>query len=216
MNGQACRRSQSYRGGFPCQPFSTAGLRRGQSDDRYLWPEMLRVVSELRPAWLLGENVAGILSMEIDDILSSLEDTGYQARAFLFPAHAVGAPHRRDRVAIVAYANGNGRADASIAEASADPPIRQAHNGNSAGQEGKHPWPEQFCRSEIEANWGRCIGQSVPSEFCRVADGLPDEMDRLKCLGNAVVPAQFYPIFRAIAAIEGGKGDKNERPGISP
>ena len=90
-------------GGFPCQPFSNAGKRRGAADDRYLWPEMLRVIQELRPTWVVGENVAGIVSLALDTVLSDLEIQGYQARAFIIPACGVDAPHRRDRVAIVAY-----------------------------------------------------------------------------------------------------------------
>ena len=93
-------------GGFPCQPFSIAGKRRGTEDDRYLWPEMVRVVKELRPAWVVGENVAGIVRMALPGILSELEACGYRTRTFLIPACAVGARHRRYRVAVVAHADG--------------------------------------------------------------------------------------------------------------
>ena len=92
-------------GGFPCQPFSTAGKRRGKEDDRCLWPEMLRVISEIRPAWVVGENVAGIVSMALDTVLSDLESIGYACQAFVIPACAVDAPHRRDRCAIIANAD---------------------------------------------------------------------------------------------------------------
>lgn len=93
-------------GGFPCQPFSVAGKQRGKEDDRYLWPEMVRVIKELRPTWIVGENVAGIVRMALPDILSELEACGYRTRTFLVPACAVGARHRRYRVAIVGYSNG--------------------------------------------------------------------------------------------------------------
>lgn len=95
-------------GGFPCQPFSTAGKRRGKDDDRYLWSEMLRVIKELRPTWVVGENVAGIVNMALDQALSDLEGQGYQTRTFLVPACGVDAPHRRDRCAIVAYSESDG------------------------------------------------------------------------------------------------------------
>ena len=91
-------------GGFPCQPFSVAGKRRGAEDDRAIWPEMLRVIREAEPAWIIGENVAGIVTMELDNILSDLEALGYAAWPLVVPACAVDARHRRDRVWIVAHA----------------------------------------------------------------------------------------------------------------
>ena len=95
-------------GGFPCQPFSVAGKRRGKEDDRYLWPEMLRVISELRPTWVVGENVAGIINMALDTVLADLEGEGYATGTLVLPACGVDAPHRRYRVAIVGYAQHDG------------------------------------------------------------------------------------------------------------
>lgn len=91
-------------GGFPCQPFSVAGKRGGSGDDRFLWPEMLRVISEAKPAWIVGENVAGIVNMELDRVLSDLEGQNYECWPLIIPACAVDARHRRDRVWIVAHA----------------------------------------------------------------------------------------------------------------
>ena len=101
-------------GGFPCQPFSVAGKQRGKEDDRYLWPEMVRVIKELRPTWVVGENVAGIVRMALPEILSELEACGYRTRVFLIPACAVGARHIRYRVAIVGYTEHNGLSSATI------------------------------------------------------------------------------------------------------
>ena len=96
-------------GGFPCQGFSVAGKRRGKKDDRYLWPEMLEIIKAVRPHWIIGENVAGIVSLALDTVLSDLEAEGYACQTFIIPACAQNAPHRRDRVWIVAHSPRLGR-----------------------------------------------------------------------------------------------------------
>lgn len=90
-------------GGYPCQPFSTAGKRKGQSDPRHLWPAMFSLIEKHRPRWVIGENVAGHISMGLDQVLADLERSAYSTIPFVIPACAVGAPHRRDRIWIVAW-----------------------------------------------------------------------------------------------------------------
>uniref|UniRef100_A0A6M3LA02 DNA (cytosine-5-)-methyltransferase n=1 Tax=viral metagenome TaxID=1070528 RepID=A0A6M3LA02_9ZZZZ len=95
-------------GGFPCQPFSAAGLRRGKADNRWLWKDMLRVIQEVRPSWIIAENVYGLLTMQgglvFDEIISDMENEGYEVQPFIIPACAKNAPHRRDRVWIIGNA----------------------------------------------------------------------------------------------------------------
>ena len=96
-------------GGFPCQPYSSAGKRLGKEDERHLWPEMLRAIREIQPRWVVGENVRGLTNwnggMVFDEVQADLEAEGYEVTPFLLPACAVNAPHRRDRIWFVAYSN---------------------------------------------------------------------------------------------------------------
>jgi DNA (cytosine-5)-methyltransferase 1 len=98
-------------GGFPCQPYSSAGKRLGKEDERHLWPEMLRAIREIQPTWVVGENVRGLTNwnggLVFDEVQAELEAQGYEVTPFLLPACAVNAPHRRDRIWFVAYSNNN-------------------------------------------------------------------------------------------------------------
>jgi DNA (cytosine-5)-methyltransferase 1 len=99
-------------GGFPCQPYSSAGKRLGKEDERHLWPEMLRVIREVAPRFVVGENVRGLTNwnggLVFNEVCADLENLGYQVAPFIIPASAVNAPHQRERIWFVAYANGNG------------------------------------------------------------------------------------------------------------
>ena len=98
-------------GGFPCQPYSSAGKRKGKEDERHLWPHMLRAIKEISPRYIVGENVRGLTNwnggMVFEEVCAQMEDLGYQVAPFLIPASGVGAPHRRERIWFVAYANNN-------------------------------------------------------------------------------------------------------------
>lgn len=157
-------------GGFPCQPFSLAGKRKAQDDPRHLWPEFARLVGELRPRYVVGENVRGLTSKGLDLVLADLAGLGYDAEWQVVSASAVGAPHLRERVFIVAYPNadGEGRTDSEGRPGPAWPDRRTVF-GPDAYQAGAYVWEPE------------------PS-VDRVAHGVPARMDRLRALGNAVVP----------------------------
>lgn len=191
-------------GGFPCQPFSTAGKRRGKDDDRYLWPEMLRVIQEIRPAWVVGENVAEIVSMALDTVLSDLESIGYTCQAFVIPACAVDAPHRRDRVAIVAHTDRERLQGGELYETPDKGGATEPHRSVGQCRENVSDAESTECAwrwTETRQRGGEpgCSGWwPAEPDVGRMAHGVPHGVARLRCLGNAVVPQQFYPIFCAL------------------
>lgn len=176
-------------GGFPCQPFSSAGKRKGKEDDRFLWPEMLRVIREVQPTWVVGENVAGILSMDggvvFEEICTSLEDEGYAVQSFVIPAISQGAPHRRDRVWIVGYSEHNGRNAAkeqrSVSKAEGAGGVREPERSDTAHGDVQEPatnarHPKSQGRNKPKASNNRCSteGQQTiskpASSFCDAAN----------------------------------------------
>ena len=197
-------------GGFPCQPFSVAGKQKGKGDDRYLWPEMLRVIRELRPRCVVGENVPGIIKAAAGTVVKDLERAGYHVVVFNFEAAAVGAWHRRSRaffvgVADVADTDGeglqgfkqHGASDAAekARECKSCAPASECSEAVCDAMRGGRAWLAR--RQKLpELAYGCCW--AAEPDVGRVANGIPHRVDRLKCLGNAVVPQQAYPIFKAL------------------
>lgn len=162
-------------GGWPCQPWSVAGKQRGADDDRHLWPAMLDVIRRERPAWVLGENVAGIVSLGLDAVLADLEAEGYAWRAFLIPACSVGAWHRRERLFVVAHAERHQQ------------PREESCDGT----------PGRMGRQLEQVAWDR-DWEGALREFRGMDDGLSYGVDRTDTLRNAVVPQVVAEIGRAI------------------
>ncbi|WP_062052384.1 DNA cytosine methyltransferase [Bacillus sp. JCM 19034] len=183
-------------GGFPCQPYSIAGKRKGKEDDRDLWPEMFRIIEEIRPTWVVGENVANFVNMELDRTLFDLESIGYKGRAFVIPACAVEAMHERKRTFVVAHSfckRWRGLDKNSKKNGSRKFEQISVHPKNESGS-----WDKEinilFAGAELLANpSGRVL---------RNDDGLSEGVDRLRALGNAVIPQQIYPLLKTIVDIE--------------
>ena len=135
------RRVDLLTGGFPCQPFSQAGKRRGTDDDRYLWPEMLRVICLTKPRWVIAENVRGLLTMQngmvFEQVCSDLENSGYEVQPFIIPAVSVDAPHRRDRIWFVAHALGNNADRKEKCGKLSEAAEKQKHGRTQYGSTGK-------------------------------------------------------------------------------
>lgn len=211
-SGERVYRPALISGGFPCQPHSTAGRRKASADERDLWGECARIVGEFCPRWCVFENVPGLLSSEdgrfFGGVLGDLVSMGYRVGWGVWGADDVGAIHQRDRVFIVAFSELDGR------EGSREPvePIRTA---SSPDGETDHVEPDCFDRARRnESGMGGeadgvsgWLDRSWEHGIPRKARGVPNNEQRLRALGNAVVPQQAYPIFKAIAELEGiGKG----------
>ena len=211
-------------GGFPCQPYSVAGKRLGKEDERHLWPEMLRIIREVAPAYVVGENVRGLVNwstgMVFEEVCSDLEAEGYDVQPFILPAAGVGAPHKRDRIFFVAYSNDR-RAGYEVSagrDEFAGGFERNATNANCAGV-------SRQSANSITSKKTRQGGQGVASAgdfggfggwqkfptqspVCGGNDGLPGELDgitfskwrneSIKAYGNAIVPQVALQIFKAI------------------
>jgi DNA (cytosine-5)-methyltransferase 1 len=176
-------------GGFPCQPYSAAGKRKGKDDARHLWPEMLRVIREVRPRYIVGENVYGLVTwnggLVFDEVCTDLEAEGYAVWPIVIPAAAVNAPHQRDRVWFVAYSE-NSRLASCI----------------------ERPRQEQSRRRDEPMGARQWQGFPTESPVCSGDDGLPSQLDgitfpkwrneSIKAYGNAIVPQVVYQIFKAI------------------
>jgi len=254
-----CGRVDIITGGYPCQPFSLAGKQKGVEDDRHLWPAMFELIKQKRPDFVVGENVAGHITLGLDQVLFDLEGEGYTARPFVIPACAVDAPHRRDRVWVVAHANSKGEPDvtghaeagerlgpedvgdssggrlsgndrwrsgqesadgrAHVADTASGRSQEHGHGGAEDAvqrgealadatrkrMEGHRPAGEQEPQSPIgERLSGRDRAREEPSFWLpepgvgRVAHGVSRRVDRLKSLGNSIVPQVAAQILRAI------------------
>ena len=147
-------------GGFPCQPFSIAGARKGTDDNRHLWPEMFRIIKELKPRWVIGENVRGIVSIQngmvFENVCTDLEGEGYEVRAFNIPAAGVGAPHKRERVWIVANSRCTLRQGSEL----------EGENANESKQENA----DQYQRSSSTPE------HNVADTYTRLSNGSVEEV----------------------------------------
>ncbi len=222
-------------GGFPCQPFSVAGKQRSKADDRYLWGEMFRVISEASPRWIVAENVAGIIKLALDDVLSDLESANYTAQAVVIPACAVGAPHKRERVWIIAHTDREReqqpqgavgevgrRLDDCIEEtfvtytdrAPTKHTVQAGRNvaGSVSQKEiitdtesaGFQDSPKRQRQGKPRGSNSRDIWERMAFEppLCGANHGLSNRVDRIKSLGNAIVPQVAEEILQAIKEVD--------------
>lgn len=221
-------------GGFPCQPYSTAGKRLGKDDDRHLWPEMLRAIREIRPRWVVGENVRGLVSwnggLVFNEVQADLEAEGYEVLPFILPACAVNAPHRRDRVWFIAYAketrclllrSGDKEADAINGVFCG---AWSTSNAEQVGREsGIYGEKSRWKAGEPRNGFKEQYWQQFPTQppVCSRNDGVPGGLDGITfskwrefsigAYGNAIVPQVAYQIFKAVEQWEISKAGQPKK-----
>lgn len=209
-------------GGFPCQPYSQAGKRLGTEDDRHLWPEMLRVIGEVQPTYVVGENVYGITNwnggLVFNEVQVDLESKGYEVQTCILPACAVGALHRRDRVWFIAYSKHN-----RIRRWEQQQESQQTQNGTIANTNDKRLQESRsMFRQEYELFIEPSIDptRSITPQWSKATrgsgnvsknDGIPKELDgitlskwkreSIKAFGNAIVPQVAYEIFKSVESV---------------
>jgi len=215
-------------GGFPCQPYSTAGKRLGKDDDRHLWPHMLRAIREIKPRWVVGENVRGLVNwnegLVFHEVQTDLENEGYEVQPFLIPAAGVNAPHQRYRVWFVAYSNDKGRdtrfgqvqsENGEISKWDNNAKERNVTNSNTARIYEQHITTESNKKTKPSGtSFERRDFSRFPTKppICGGNDGISRELDgitfpkwrieSIKAYGNAIVPQVAYQIFKAINEFE--------------
>ena len=219
--------SELYRGtvdlitaGFPCQPFSVAGQRKGTDDERWIWGDIARVIREVRPCFVFLENVPGLLANSggYGTLLGDLAGLGFDAEWEVFSASEVGAPQLRRRVFVLGYPNVEGSQGRSLrrkpkcknkqpsgtaSTEMGDTPSSGRERGISEPHKTRQrPFPPGPGEAE---EWAELIREdpSIEPSVCRVADGGSHRVDRLRCLGNGVVPVVAALAFRALAARSG-------------
>jgi DNA (cytosine-5)-methyltransferase 1 len=208
-------------GGFPCQPYSTAGLRKGKADERHLFPEMLRAIKEIQPTWVIGENVRGLVSWEgglvFHEVCNDLEREGYEVQPFLIPAASVNAPHKRERIWFVAYSDGTRREKLNTSAITNQQDIISGYalHSNGSSEQGKYIGQERkgkFDRPNSRDEFNNFQNFPTQSPICLGDDGLSDRLDSItfskwrnesiKAGGNAIVPQVAYEIFKTIEKFE--------------
>jgi DNA (cytosine-5)-methyltransferase 1 len=212
-------------GGFPCQDISVAGKGAGIAGERSgLWSEYARIIGEVRPRYVIVENVAALLGRGLARVLRDLAALGFDAEWHCIPASAVGAPHRRDRVWIVAHAAGvrcersGVVADAEQGQASVEPSARRpGADGGDVAHAGEPRLAASECGPLLRTGWwdegratAKCGWWCTEPDVGRVAHGVPARVDRLGALGNAVVPQIAEIIGRAIMSVERDDYDGND------
>jgi DNA (cytosine-5)-methyltransferase 1 len=204
-------------GGFPCQPFSGAGSQLGMADPRYKWPSMYRAIREIQPPWVVAENVPSFVTwgkgVAFETLHTDLEAAGYETTSFIIPAASVGAPHRRERLWIVAYSDGFRRErSAKKQHVEAGGNARGNSIGtyeieadtNPGGSRQLQPWwPVESIHSapgaDREISGALDAGGWVTEPpLCGTDDGVSDGVDELTALGNAVVPQVVVELFSVI------------------